>query len=306
MVLTYVSLPPAERAGKFSLVALEGIRRIAVGIFGITLLSLLLTQVDKILLSKLLSLKEYGHYTLAATIAGGLYAIITPIIQSFYPRLCELHARNDQVGLINTYHKGAQLISVFGGSVAIVIILFSETFLRLWTQDPELAQRNATLVSLLMFGNLLNGLMGIPHLTQIAHGRTSLMIRINIIAITIIVPAILWVTPRFNAEGAAWVWVSLNAGYVLIGIHFMYQRILCNEKWSWYIKDVLIPLFPGIVVASVLSSLWSAEKNILNDIVLLTLAASSTFVVMLFSTSTTRQLLKQIVKSTFKIEKVSS
>lgn len=306
MVLTYASLPPAERAGKFSLVALQGIWRFAGGIFGITLLSLLLTQVDKILLSKLLSLKEYGHYTLAATIASGLYAIITPIIQSFYPRLCELHARNDQVGLINTYHKGAQLISVFGGSVAIVIILFSETFLRLWTQDPELAQRNATLVSLLMFGNLLNGLMNIASITQFAHGWTSLTIRINIIAITIIVPAILWATPRFNAEGAAWVWVSLNAGYVLIGIHFMYQRILRNEKWSWYIKDVFIPLFLGIVVASVLSLLWSAEKNILNDIVLLTLAASSTFVVMLFSTSTTRQLLKQIVKSTFKIEKVSS
>jgi O-antigen/teichoic acid export membrane protein len=220
--------------------------------------------------------------------------------------LCELHARNDQVGLINTYHIGAQLISVFGGSVAIVIILFSETFLRLWTQDPELAQRIATLLSLLMLGNLLNGLMWIPYQTQLAYGWTSLTIRINIIAIAIIVPAILWVTPRFSSEGAAWVWVSLNAGYVLIGIHFMYQRILCNEKWSWYIKDVLIPLFPGIVVASVLSSLWSAEKNILNDIVLLTLAASSTFVVMLFSTSTTRQLLKQIVKSTFKIEKVSS
>jgi O-antigen/teichoic acid export membrane protein len=306
IILTYTSLPRAERVGKFSLVALQGIWKFAGGISFVTLLGLLLTQVDKILLSTLLSLKEYGYYTLAAIIAGGLYTVITPITQSFYPRLCELHARNDQAGLINTYHKSAQLISVFAGSVAIVIILFSETFLRLWTQDPELAQQNKTLLSLLILGNLLNGLMCIPYLTQLAHGWTSLAIRINIIAIAIIFPAILLVTPRFGAEGAAWFWVSLNAGYVLIGIHFMYQRILCNEKWSWYIKDVLIPLFPGIVVASVLSLLWSAEKNILNDIVLLTLAALSTFIVMLLSTSTTRQLLKQIVKSTFKIEKVSS
>jgi hypothetical protein len=113
------------------------------------------------------------------------------------------------------------------------------------------------------------------------------------------------VTPRFGAEGAAWVWVSLNAGYVLIGVHFMYQRILVTEKWRWYIKDALIPLLTGLAVASVLSLLWSAQKNTLNDIVLLTLAASSTFVVMIYSTSTTRQLLKQIVKSTFKIKKLS-
>jgi O-antigen/teichoic acid export membrane protein len=305
MILTYTSLPRAERGGKFSLVALRGIWQFAGGMVGITLLSLLLMQIDKILLSKLLSLKEYGYYTLVTIVAGGLYAIITPITQSFYPRLCELHARNDQVGLINTYHKGAQLISVFAGSVAIVIIVFGETFLRLWTQDLELAQRTKTLLSLLMLGNLLNGLMWIPYQTQLAHGWTELGIRINIIAIAIIIPAILWVTPRFGAEGAAWVWVSLNAGYVLIGVHFMYQRILVTEKWRWYIKDALIPLLTGLAVASVLSLLWSAQKNTLNDIVLLTSAASSTFVVMLYSTSTTRQLLKQIVKSTFKIKKLS-
>jgi O-antigen/teichoic acid export membrane protein len=305
MILTYKILPRAERAGRFSLVALLGIRKFAGGTVSITLLALLLTQVDKILLSKLLSLKEYGYYTLVAIVAGGLYAIITPITQSFYPRLCELHARNDQVGLINIYHKGAQLISVFAGSVAIVIIVFSETFLRLWTQDSELAQRTKTLLSLLMLGNLLNGLMWIPYQTQLAHGWTSLSIRINIIATAIIVPAILWVTPRFGAEGAAWAWVCLNTGYVLISIHFMYQRILRTEKWRWYVQDVFIPLLAGITVASALSVLWSAEKNTLNDIVLLTLAASSTFVVMLYSTSTTRQLLKQIVKSTFKIKKLS-
>jgi O-antigen/teichoic acid export membrane protein len=305
MILTYTILPRAERAGQFSLGALRNIWKFAGGIVSITLLALLLMQVDKILLSKLLSLKEYGYYTLVAIVAGGLYAIITPITQSFYPRLCELHARNDQVGLINTYHKGAQLISVFAGSVAIVIIVFGETFLRLWTQDPELAQRTKTLLSLLMLGNLLNGLMWIPYQTQLAHGWTELGIRINIIAIAIIIPAILWVTPRFGAEGAAWVWVSLNAGYVLIGVHFMYQRILVTEKWRWYIKDALIPLLTGLAVASVLSLLWSAQKNTLNDIVLLTLAASSTFVVMLYSTSTTRQLLKKIVKSTFKIKKLS-
>jgi O-antigen/teichoic acid export membrane protein len=297
MILTYTNLPRAERRGKFSLVALRGVWKFAVGMAGITLLSLLLTQVDKILLSKLLSLKEYGYYTLVTIVAGGLYAIITPITQSFYPRLCELHARNDHVGLINTYHKGAQLISVFGGSVAIVIILFSETFLRLWTQDSELAQRTKTLLSLLMLGNLLNGLMWIPYQTQLAHSWTSLTIRINIIAIAIIVPAILWVTPRFGVEGAAWVWVSLNAGYFLISIHFMYRRILITEKWRWYIKDVLIPLLSGIAVASFLSLLWCAEKNILNDTVLLILAASITLTVMLFSAHHTRQQINYLWQS---------
>jgi hypothetical protein len=74
---------------------------------------------------------------------------------------------------------------------------------------------------------------------------------------------------------------------------------LSTEKWRWYIQDVCIPLLVGFAVASVLLLLWSAEKNTLNDTALLTLAASSTFIAMLFSTSTTRQLPKQIVKFIF-------
>ena len=213
---TYASLPSAERAGRFSLAALRGVWRFAGGMIIITFLALLLTQVDKILLSKLLPLSEYGHYALAAVVAGALYLMIAPITQAFFPRLTELYERKDHAALIATYHRGAQLVSVFAGSVAIVIILFAETFLRLWTQDPELAQHTSNLLRLLMLGNLLNGLMQIPYMTQLAHGWTSLTIRINVLAVVIIVPALLWATLNFGAEGAASVWVAHSRAGTII------------------------------------------------------------------------------------------
>jgi len=304
-VTTYASLPRAERTGRFSLEVLRGVWKFAGGMIGITFLALLLTQVDKILLSKLLSLSDYGYYTLAAVVAGALYMVIAPITQAFYPRLCELHARNDQAALIDTYHKGAQLVSVFAGSVAIVVILFAETFLRLWTQDPDLAQRTSTLLSLLMLGNLLNGLMHIPYMTQLAHGWTRLAVRINIVAVAVIVPAILWATPRFGAEGAAWVWVGLNSGYVLIGVHFMYRRILGTEKWRWYAQDVFSPLLVGSAAAGAIALLWNAESNNFADISLLILAAVITLTATILSTSIPRQLLQQTVKSAFKKWKIA-
>ena len=289
--ITYASLPRAERAGRFSLAALHGVWRFAGGMIGITFLALLLTQVDKILLSKLLLLSDYGYYTLAALVSGGLFMVIGPITQAFYPRLCELYTRNDQAGLIEAYHQGAQLVSVFAGSLAIVIILFAETFLRLWTQDPELAKRASNLLSLLMLGNLLNGLMWIPYQTQLAHGWTSLAVRINIVAVSVIVPAILLVTPRFGVEGAAWVWVSLNTSYVLIGIHFMYEKILGSEKWQWYVHDLFLPLVAGIAAAGILKMLWSTESSNLSDITLITLAALVTLTAMLLAAKLTRQQL---------------
>jgi O-antigen/teichoic acid export membrane protein len=292
---TYSTLPRAERSGQFSLPALRGVWRFAGGMVGITFLSLLLTQVDKILLSKLLSLSDYGYYTLAAVVAVALYTLISPITQAFYPRLCELHARGNPTALADTYHQGAQLVTVIAGSAALVLIVFSETFLRLWTQDPELAQRVAPLLSLLMLGNLLNGLMWVPYQTQLAHGWTSLTIRINIFAVALIVPAILWVTPRYGAEGAAWVWVSLNFGYVLIGIHFMYRRILSSEKWRWYGQDVLAPLTAGTTVVVGLDLLWSAPLGLWADLTLLGLAALLVLSATLLAAGRTRRQVQMLL-----------
>ena len=69
---TYTSLPPIRHRARFSLQELRGVWRFAGGMLGITFLALLLTQVDKVLLSKLLSLTDYGYYTLAAAVAGAV------------------------------------------------------------------------------------------------------------------------------------------------------------------------------------------------------------------------------------------
>ena len=66
-------------------------------------------------------------------------------------------------------------------------------------------------------------------------------------AVCFIVPAILWAVPRFGAIGAAWAWFALNAGQVLIGVHFMYRRLLPDEKWRWYRDAVIKPLTIGTI-----------------------------------------------------------
>ena len=292
---TYACLPPGKRGARFSIEAIRGVWRFAGGMIGITFLALLLTQVDKILLSKLLSLSEYGYYTLAAVVASALFMLISPITQAFYPRLCELHTLGDQPALVNIYHMGAQLVTVLAGSVAIVMILFSETFLRLWTQDTVLAERTAPLLSLLILGNLLNSLMWMPYQTQLAHGWTSLTVRINIIAVAVIVPAILWVTPRYGAEGAAWVWVALNAGYVLIGVQFMYRHILRAEKWAWYWNDVVKPLVAGLIVAMTFATLWPVRSGILSDLALISLVSISTVSASLIAADQIRHQVKKLM-----------
>ncbi len=255
------NMPPSVESAKFSFPALASVWRFAGGMMATTLLVLLLTQVDKVLLSRLLSLKAFGYYTLAAMIANALYQLIVPITQAFYPRFTELVTYNDMPGLVAAYHRGSQLISVLVVPGALMLIIFGENVLALWTGDISLAHEIAPLLALLTLGTLLNGLMTIPYMLQLAYGWSSFAAWMNLVAVSVLVPAILWVTPRYGAIGAAWIWVILNAGYVFIAIHFMHRRLLPEEKWRWYFRDIALPVLAAATVV-ILSQISHSDYSL--------------------------------------------
>lgn len=272
-IATYRILPSSSRTARFSAAALKEVWKFAGGVFLITILALSLTQLDKLLLSKLLPLTEFGQYTLASVVAGALFMLILPISQAWAPRLTGFHASGDESGFERLYHLGSQLISVLLGGAAIVLAFYSEVFLRVWTGDAVLAARVAPILTLLALGNLLNGLMWIPYQAQLAYGWTGLTVHVNVVAVAVLVPALLYVVPRWGAIGAAWVWLTLNACYVLISAQFMYLRILPRAKWQWYLWDLAFPLATTTLAIACLHAFSQAPTGIVDSLLTLLLAA---------------------------------
>ena len=272
----YQVLPKSQQRARFSWPALMGVWRFAAGMMVITFLSILLTQTDKILLSRLLTLEYLGIYYLATVVASSLYMLVGPIDMAFFPRFAVLAARGDQPSLISAYHLGAQLVTVFVGSAAILLIVFGDVVLTLWTTDAALANRIAPLVAILALGTLLNCFMHMPHQLQVAHGWTRLIIHVNIIAVLLLIPAIFWAAPKYGAVGVAWVWVILNASYILFAVHFMFRRLLPTEKWRWYSQDIVIPLIAAVATAGIVR--WSIPDDLgaPGQIVLLLIASGLT------------------------------
>lgn len=300
----YRALPKAPQPAYFSLHALQKIWGFAGGMVGITFLALLLTQVDKLLLSKLLTLKEFGYYTLAATIAGVLHMLLSPITQAYYPRFTELFASESEIQLTRIYHQAAQVVTVMIGSIAIIFITFSNPILALWTRNTSIAERVAPLLAVLALGNFLNCLMHIPYQMQLAYGWTSLAFKTNLMAVTLIVPGIFLATSHYGAIGAAWVWVSLNAGYVVVGVHFMYQRLLTKEKWRWYLQDIAFPLVTGVITGALLKIVSNySVQSIHNPISILTITFCGVFFAMVLAAPAIRFQVLGLVSSRSKVVK---
>ena len=75
---------------KFSPDMLQSIKGYAGGMTLITALSILMTQADKVILSKIVSLEALGFYMLAWTVASGLSRVAIPLVQAFSPRFSGL------------------------------------------------------------------------------------------------------------------------------------------------------------------------------------------------------------------------
>ena len=239
----------SAQTGSFRRAVLKGIWRFAAGVSGISILATILTQLDKVILSKLLTLSDFGYYTFAATVAAVLYRLIGPVFTAYYPKLTE-HVSNKAISRISSdYHHGSQLMAVVVFPSALTLIFFSKEILELWTGDPDIVMHSYLLVSLLAIGNTLNGIMHMPYALQLAYGWTKLALFSNIVAVIVLVPAIIFATKHWGPVGAAGVWILLNGGYLLISVQLMHHRLLKTEKWKWYINDLGIPMLLVIVVA---------------------------------------------------------
>lgn len=281
-------LPDSGEAPRFRRELLFNIWKFAAGMTGITVLSTILMQLDKVILSRMLSLEMFGYYTLASAIAMTLYRFITPVFSAIYPRLTSLVAFGNTDDIIVLYHKSAQLMSVIVLPTAVVIALFSEEILLLWTQSPITAEHTHLLVSILITGTAINGILNVPYALQLAYGWTQLSLFVNLVSVLLMAPLLFALTIWYGVVGASIVWVILNGGYIIISLPIMHLRLLPFEKWRWYLQDVFVPLMASITIAGSGRLLMGSQSSQFMTIFFLFIVSILTISVTAMTTQTTR------------------
>jgi O-antigen/teichoic acid export membrane protein len=243
------SLPPAARAPQFDFGLVRNIGRFAAGMSGITLIGLALTQIDKIVVSKLLPLKMFGYYALAWAVANGLLVISGAVFNVVFPHFSAQVAAGDERGTSRSYHRDSQLMAVIILPAAALLSLFSFDILRLWTRSNEAAHNAAPILSVLVIGSALNALLYLPYALQLAYGWTRLSLFWGFVSMAIFVPAMLPMTRHFGTVGAATVWAALNILSIFVVVPIMHRRLLPGEAWG-YFCDVGLPLACALLTAA--------------------------------------------------------
>ncbi|TPH18956.1 oligosaccharide flippase family protein [Litorilituus lipolyticus] len=253
------------------------------------------TQTDKLVLSGILSLKDYGYFTLAVLVANGIMIISGPISSAIMPRMARLNAENKHEELIKVYRKSTQLVTIIAGSAAIALVATAKPLLIAWTGDTQLAAQAAPILQLYAAGNLFLSVAAFVYYLQYAKGILRYHLIGNIGLVVILIPSIIFAATVYGGVGAGYVWLSMNVLFLFIWVAYVHSKLepKLHLKWLW--NDVLKIILPSAALVTLISlieiELEGRVENILFVIFVSTLILSSS---MLFSEQVRSKLKLQL------------
>lgn len=234
-ILAARALPAVVSTARFDVRLLMEGWRFASGMTVISATAVILTQGDKLILSKLVSLEEFGYYSVALAVSSALYVVILPVFNATLPNFCEHVAGANEHALREAYGTANELMAALLVPVGLFLALFAPEVLLVWTHNAVVAERGSTLLSLLSAGTLLNGLMNVPYALQLARGNTVIGIGINSVLCLLLVPAVYVLTGSYGVAGGAAVSPILNGLYLVFGLPLIAWFCLRSESiWRFY------------------------------------------------------------------------
>ncbi len=208
----------------------------------------LVTQTDKLILSGILPLGEYGYFTLAVLVASGIMVISGPISSAIMPRMARLNAEGLNGEMIQVYRNATKLVTVICGSAAITIAFTAEKLLFAWTGDSNLAQQAAPILRLYAIGNGFLALVAFPYYLQYALGNLRYHLIGNVVIVCLLVPSIIYAARIYGGIGAGWVWLGLNAGLMLFWVGFVHGKLAPGLHLPWLLNDIAKIVLPVLFV----------------------------------------------------------
>jgi len=215
-----------------------------------------ITQLDKLVLSQTLSLREYGAVGIAAAIPAGLLTLVIPLLQLSYPALVRLHGpefRREQAYLYLSL-TAATCSLLF--PTALICIVFSGELLMIWFAGrlDTIGFDAASLIPLYAIGTVFLALSSMPYGLLNAAGELRRHVIASLALAVCIAAALIIGSVYSDAKGAIALWCGGFGGFFLIWPQIVHHRHLEGGWWPWA-RTIALFAFPLGIAAYALKYL---------------------------------------------------
>jgi len=200
-----------------------------------------ITQIDKLVLSGLLPLEEYGYFMLATMAASGVLILTSPLNQVVQPRLTILAERKSEGQLINLYRLSMQVFVVAFFSLGGALAFFAEPILNLWSGRSDVAADAAPILFWYALANSVTGVLVLPFMLQFAKGQLRLHVISNAVTLVLFVPTLVVAAVFWGAVGSGRMQFWGNLLFFLLWVPVVHKRLLPTVSLGCMFRDAWVP-----------------------------------------------------------------
>lgn len=223
------------------------VKQYAYNMLGVTIVSLLLTNLDKIVLSRLLSLEEFGFYMLAWSISSILIRPAGVVMNVWLPKMVQQFTLNDISSLSQTYLMGSRLVVCLVMPFAAMLVFFPSEFLFVYLGKNSYPDALPYVLVMLSIGSACNAFMHIPYALTLAANWPKFALYQNIIACFILLPLSVMSVLFYGLIAGGLAWLMINVGYILFSIYAIHRKLLVGILKEWYFRALFPDFFLMLV-----------------------------------------------------------
>lgn len=247
----YYNLPSIDSAincFKIDWDALRAILPFALGIAYTSTILIVVTQFDKLLLSGVLSLEDFGYFSLITLIAGAVLNLSTPVFMAFLPKMTMLASKGNLKEMVDVYVNMTQVITWISFSSAVLIGIFPREILYSLTGGENAFVWGHEILFWYVLGSAIFVLGTFQYYLQNAIGTLRLYVIGSTLSFVIMVPLIYFVTIKYGALGAGQLWFAFGSIWFLGWTSVVHRKLVPGFHLKWLLKDLLpILLFIGFL-----------------------------------------------------------
>ena len=215
-------------------------------------IGLLITNLDRVVVSAVLPVAALGLYTAAASAARAVGLGLNPFLMAAYPRTCRIAETGSSQQQLDDLLRAATVVAALGAAITLPLSAFSVDVLTLWLRDATLARAGAPVLAIYGLGSLAIGLATVLYQRQMATGATRFGARFNTVALLWFPFALWFLVRRFGVTGAALAWLMYALAAWLYHIVVTFQDpVFDRAARSAYLRAVMAALIPVAAVVAV-------------------------------------------------------
>lgn len=254
------------------------------GMLFISLVSAVSTQLDKLVISRLLPIDELGYYTISVSLAMGLIVIVNPVTTAMLPRLTLLFSTNETQKARGIFLNFNAFTSILVVSLMSVMIVFSKEIIWIWTGNEEIANHSNEVLSIIAVGYGLLAIVSLFYGVCIANGFTKFNNYLGIVSMFLTIPGYILLVQNMGVKGAAIVFSVVQ--FLITIVYF----VLVNNKFL-RIKNLLFIFIKVFFMPMIISMLLFKSVHYLlvhylvfDRFVYVTLISVNVIIVLAFNT----------------------